>query len=133
MDNNKKKITKRALFSGLLAYAQEHDISTESLTLADIVDGLTHEIALLDKKNVSGGERKPTATQLANTALLDEVLAGMQDGVGYTCSDLIKVIPALAGSSTSKVSSLMNRPLTKGDENRYEKYTEKGKSLFRKI
>ena len=90
---------------------------------------------MLDKKNAA--DRKPTAVQVANEGLREAILDFMEEGKGYTVSDLIKQVPACADLSQSKVSAIL-RPLllvtAKGEANPdgvLERYEEKGKAYFK--
>lgn len=73
---------------------------------------IAHELELLGRKNTS--EKKPTATQQANEALKTAIADGMEVGVLYTITDLIKTIPECAGLSTSKVSAVVRQMMDSG-------------------
>ena len=92
-----RKPTKREMFNGLLAIP--------GLT-QEQKDFINHEIELLNKKN--SGEKKPTATQVANEALKVAIAEGMEPGRKYTVTEVIKEVPACAGLNNQKVSPLMN-------------------------
>lgn len=125
---NTNKPTKRDHFNTLLSIPE---VAENSVLVAFI----NHELELLAKKNAS--ERKPTAVQVANEGLRDAILGFMEEGKGYTVSDLIKQVPACADLSQSKVSAIL-RPMllvtAKGETNPdgvLERYEEKGKAYFR--
>ena len=88
---------------------------------------VAHEMELLAKKN--SGEKKLTATQVANEALKVAIYDGMQDNRLYTVTEVIKEIPACAGLNNQKVSPLMNAMV---DSGLLVKSTEKRRSYFRK-
>jgi hypothetical protein len=129
MTNTKTtKLTKRDHFNTLLSI-------TEVAENPVLVAFIEHELELLDKKNAA--DRKPTAVQVANDGLREAILDFMEEGKGYTVSDLIKQVPACADLSQSKVSAIL-RPLllvtAKGEANPdgvLERYEEKGKAYFK--
>ena len=129
MTNTKTtKLTKRDHFNTLLSIAEV----AENPVLVAFIE---HELELLDKKNAA--DRKPTAVQVANEGLREAILDFMEEGKGYTVSDLIKQVPACADLSQSKVSAIL-RPLllvtAKGEANPdgvLERYEEKGKAYFK--
>ena len=129
MTNTKTtKLTKRDHFNTLLSITKV----AENPVLVAFIE---HELELLDKKNAA--DRKPTAVQVANEGLRDAILDFMEEGKGYTVSDLIKQVPACADLSQSKVSAIL-RPLllvtAKGETNPdgvLERYEEKGKAYFK--
>lgn len=122
------KLTKKDHFNALLSIAEV----AENPVLVAFIE---HELELLDKKNAA--DRKPTAVQVANEGLREAILDFMEEGKGYTVSDLIKQVPACADLSQSKVSAIL-RPLllvtAKGEANPdgvLERYEEKGKAYFK--
>ena len=85
-----------------------------------------HEIELLNKK--SSGERKPTATQIANGGIKEiilEVLTGAEKPM--TVSEIIKSHEELGELSNQKVSALMTQLK---EEHKVVKTIEKRKSYF---
>ena len=111
-----RKPTKKQMFTALL---EMPGLSQEQK------DFINHEIELLEKKN--SGEKKPTATQVANEALKTAILNGMEANRLYTVTELIKEIPALAGLTNQKVSPLANQLVEDG---KLTKTTEKRRSYF---
>lgn len=93
-----RKPTKKQMFESL---KQMPGLSAEQVAFID------HEIELLTKKN--SGEKKPTATQVANEALKVAIAEGMEANRLYTVTEVIKEIPACAGLNNQKVSPLMNQ------------------------
>lgn len=82
----------------------------------EVSDKLTAMVAALEKK--SSGERKPTAKQTANEAVRAQIVAYINDnmsGDGFTCADLLKVVPGLADKSNQYVSALMRQALLAGE------------------
>ena len=111
-----RKPTKKQMFTALL---EMPGLSQEQK------DFINHEIELLEKKN--SGEKKPTATQVANEALKTAILDGMEANRLYTVTELIKEIPALAGLTNQKVSPLANQLVEDG---KLTKTSEKRRSYF---
>ena len=114
-----RKPTKREMFEGLK--------NVPGLSQAQ-VDFIDHELELLSKKN--SGEKKPTATQVANEALKTAIAEGMELNRLYTVTEVIKEIPAVAGLTNQKVSPLMNQMVESGI---LVKTTEKRRSYFQRV
>ena len=113
-----EKLTKMDYFNRILAYAHEED-----------KDFLRHEMALLEKKNASRST-KPTAKQVANASLADDVYDAMQDGQSYTVADVKALVPELAEANPQKISAILTK-LRK--EIRVSRELVKGKAYFTKI
>ena len=111
-----RKPTKKQMFEGLLAMP---NLSNEQKEF------INHELELLAKKN--SGEKKPTATQVANEALKGAIVEGMEANRLYTVTELIKEIPAIADLTNQKVSPLANQLV---EEGKLTKTTEKRRSYF---
>lgn len=62
-------------------------------------------LAQLIKKN--SAERKPTATQVANEALKQDIVSAMERDRLYTISEMIKEFPCCSDLSTPKVSAII--------------------------
>ena len=107
MTNKTEKMTNRKA----LTYALENcDLP------ADVAEKFTAMIAALDKKATA--ERKPTAKQgenAANRAAVVEFINDNAEGDGFTCSDLIKVCPAMEGKSNQYVSSILRQAVLAGE------------------
>lgn len=107
MTNKTEKMTNRKA----LTYAIENcDLPTE------VAEKFTAMIAALDKK--SAAERKPTAKQDENTAVraaLVEFIDENAEGDGFTCSDLLKVCPAVEGKSNQYVSAILRQAVLAGE------------------
>ena len=114
--NSVRKPTKREMFTELLNLPGLTD---------EQKDFINHEIDLLTKKNT--GDKKPTATQVANEALKVAIAEGMEAGRQYTVTEVIKEVPACAGLNNQKVSPLMNAMALDGI---LVKTTEKRRSYF---
>lgn len=117
--NSVRKPTKKQMFEEL---KKVPGLSAEQVAFID------HEIELLTKKN--SGEKKPTATQVANEALKVAIFEGMQVNRLYAVTEVIKEIPAVAGLTNQKVSPLMNQMVEAG---LLTKTTEKRRSYFQRV
>jgi hypothetical protein len=121
---NAKRITKTDRFNEIKALLADR---------ADLVEFIDHEIELIANKNKSAsGEKKLTATQVANNSIKAEILSAMEVGKKYTCAELIKLVPSLNDASTSKVSSLLRQMRTdvEGASGEIVRTEEKGKTYF---
>lgn len=115
-----RKPTKRDNFNALLKLSE---------VKADpkLVEFITHEIDLLDRKNTV--DKKPTATQVANEGIKSDIKAFLDahKGEKYTVSALMKSVPAIADASNQKVSSLVRQMVLDGQADRIE---DKRKAYF---
>ena len=121
-----KKMTKREKFEMLanIPAVAENEM---------LMEFIAHELELLAKKNVSAtGEKKLTATQLANEGLKSEIFDHMATNPNrlFTISELIKEVPSCAELSTSKVSAMLTQ-LIKAEK--VERISDKRKSYFKVI
>lgn len=100
-----KKITKRERFESLLTLSQVQ---------ADpgMVEFINHELELLAKKNSS--EKKPTAQQVANEAIKQAIVDGMERDHFYTITDIQKNVPECAELSNQRVSALVRQMVADG-------------------
>lgn len=83
---------------------------------ADVAEKFTAMIAALDKK--SSAERKPTAKQGENASVRAAIVEFINEnakGDGFTCSDLIKVCPAVEGKSNQYVSAILRQAVMAGE------------------
>ena len=83
--------------------------------------------AQFEKKN--SAEKKPTANQVANQAIVEGILAEMEEGKLYTITDMMKELPSCKEQSNQKVSALI-RPLIGVS---IERVVDKRKAFFKKI
>lgn len=115
-----RKPTKRDNFTALLKLSE---------VKADpkLVEFITHEIDLLDRKNTV--DKKPTATQVANEGIKADIKAFLDahKGEKFTVSALMKSVPAIADASNQKVSSLVRQMVLDGQADRIE---DKRKAYF---
>ena len=115
---NVKKMTKADYFRQIMA---NYPLNEDEKAFVE------HELELLAKKN--SAEKKPTAQQMANKSIKEAILNGMESGVLYTITDLIKTIPECAELTNQRVSAIV-RPMVDVEVERVE---EKRKAYFRKI
>ena len=115
------KITKRERYESLLkipAVAADEGL----------VEFINHEIDLLNRK--TGGEKKPTATQVANEGVKSDILDGMENDRLYSIGEMQKEIPCCADLSNQKISALLRQMILDG---KVVKVEDKRKAYFRKV
>ena len=115
---NVKKMTKADYFKQIMA---NYPLTEDEKFFVE------HELKLLAKKN--SAEKKPTAQQVANAGVADAIYEGMEDGVMYSITDLIKQIPACADLTNQRVSAIVRGMIG----SKVERIEEKRKAYFRKI
>jgi hypothetical protein len=121
-----KKMTKREKFEML---AKIPAVAENEM----LIEFINHELELLAKKNVSStGEKKLTATQVANEGLKSDIYAHMAENHNrlFTIAELIKEVPACAELSTSKVTAMLTQLIK---AKKVERITDKRKSYFKVI
>lgn len=113
-----KKMTKKEMFAALIA---KYDMTEEEKTF------LNHEIELLARK--AGKDRKPTANQLANAGIKEEIVSILTGAERMTCTEIAKALqPSHAEDiSVNKVSALMKQLI---EAEKVVKTVEKRKSYF---
>lgn len=111
-----KKMTKKDMF----ALIKERVADNE-----DMVAFIDHEIELLNKK--ANGSRKPTAKQIENEALKNDVLAVLS-AEGKTVSQIIASDEKFAGMSNQKMTALLKMLVADGSA---EKVVDKKTSFFK--
>lgn len=103
-----KKLTKKEMF----AMVREIVMTSDSANAEMLIGFIDHEVELLTKKNT--GEKKPTAKQVANSAVQTEILDFMEVGKSYTVSELMKIVPALYGASNQYASAQVRALVNSG-------------------
>ena len=94
-----KKMTKRDYFTQIKA---KYNLTEDEIAFID------HELELLDRKNASAtGEKKMTATQIANENLKESILEEMEENRLYTISEMMKALPCCSELSNQKVTRLV--------------------------
>lgn len=116
-----KKLTKRDHFNALLAIA---DVQANP----QLVEFITHELELLDKKN--SADKKPTATQIANDGFKTAIFAVMSAEPTrlFTVTELLKTVPEIAELTNQRASAIIRQMTEAGTLERVE---EKRKAYFR--
>ena len=119
--NTTRKPTKRDNFNALLKLSE---------VKADpkLVEFITHEIELLDRKNTV--DKKPTKTQQENEVIKSSVLSAMESDRLYSISEMLKEFPVCAGMSNQKLSSLVRQLVI---DKQVERVEDKRKAFFRKV
>lgn len=117
-----KKITKRESFTEIAEILK-------GLGKERLAGVMEHELELLAKKNASGNG-KPTAVQIVNNGIKEEILECManQPNRLFTISEMQKEFPCCAELSNQRVSALV-RQLK--EEGKVERLEEKRKAVFR--
>ena len=119
-----KKLTKKDHFNALKSI---HEVAQNEVLVAFI----DHEIELLNRKNSTAtGEKKLTATQVANEELKTAILNGMTPKRLYTITELMKEIPECAELTNQKISAIVRQMCKENTVNRIE---DKRKALFEKV
>ena len=121
-----KKITKREKFEML---AKIPAVAENEM----LIEFINHELELLAKKNISStGEKKLTATQVANEGLKSDIYAHMVANPTrlFTIAELIKEVPACAELSTSKMTAMLTQLIK---ANKVERISDKRKSYFKML
>jgi hypothetical protein len=116
-----RKPTKRDNFTALLKLSE---------VKADpkLVEFITHEIDLLDRKNTV--DKKPTKTQQENEAIKTTVLSAMESNRLYSISEMLKEFPVCKDMSNQKLSSLVRQMVL---DKQVERVEDKRKAFFRKV
>jgi len=116
---NEKKLTKREHFEAIKA---KYPLTEDEVKFID------RELELLAKKNASGANRKPTATQKENEVIKTNILEVLADGKQRTVTEIVKV---LEGDYTNqKISALVRQLIADG---KVEKVVDKRKSYFKAV
>ena len=120
---NTNRITKKDRYNQLLAI---EEVKADP----ELVAFIEHEKELLARKNATpSGERKPTKTQIANEGIKAEILETLSGcAKGVTCSELLKLNPALAEYSSQKIVALIRQLVAEGKASRE---VVKGKAYFK--
>lgn len=125
---NKIRITKAMRFEDIKALLNGETV-TYGTTVEQAVEFIDKEMGLLARKNSS--DKKPTKTQQENEkykVLICDFLANKpEEKKGYTCTEVIKLVPELNEFSTQKIAPLMRQLENAGKVVREE---VKGKTLF---
>lgn len=121
--DNKKKMTKATAW-GIVKTIVEQSGHPQT---DELIEKIQNELTLLAKKN--SAEKKPTAQQTANEGIKSAIVDGMESGVAYTITDIIKSVPECAELTNQRVSALMRQMVESGAVIRTE---DKRKAYFTK-
>ena len=102
----------------------------EGFTLDNALEFLDTRIELTEKKNANGnGERKPTATQVANEGIKEQIMSVLTaTDKALSIAEIQKASADLGGLSNQKISSLLTQ-LVKADK--LERTEVKGKPYYK--
>ena len=100
--------------------------SVENFSIADALEFIDERIAITEKKNANGGERKPTKTQLENEGVKNTILAVLSTEP-MCIGDMQKASAEMAEFSNQKISALLSQLIKAGKIVRTE---IKGKAFF---
>ena len=92
---------------------------------ADVAEKLNGMIAQLDKK--SGAERKPSARQVENEEIKENILNHMEQGMLYTITDMLKTFELGEDMSSQRISALLTQLVADG---KVVRTTDKRKVYF---
>ena len=114
-----KKITKKENFTAI----KEFLVANGKEELAKVME---HELELLAKKN--SGDKKPTATQIANDGIKETVVKVLEEnGSKMTISEMQKANEELGELSNQRISALVRQLIADGKLVREE---DKRKAYF---
>ena len=95
----------------------------------EVADKIAKIKASYEKKATTTGEKKPTATQVANEALKEAIVEAMEPNTLYRVGDMLKAFECLVGLSAPKVTALMTQLK---DEGKVVRSEDKGKAFYTK-
>ena len=101
------KTTKKDNFSAIVE-------ALKGIGRDDLASVMEHEIELLNKK-AENRSAKPTVRQAQNAEIKAEIVAVMEKGKQYRCSEIQALVPALAeGVGTQRTARLCNDLVSEG-------------------
>ena len=84
--------------------------SVENFSLEDAIAFIDERIAITEKKNANGGERKPTKNQLENEGIKEQILSALESADSpLTIGEIQKISAELAEFSNQRLSSLLTQ------------------------
>lgn len=107
-----------------MTYTKALDCAINGEMTDEVIEKLTALRDSVAKRNAHKSG-KPTKTQTANIEIGERIVAEMEEGVDYTCTNIGKL---MGGLSSQKVSPIMKRLL---DEGRVTCEKVKGKMVYR--
>ena len=85
-------------------------LETNGLLTDELAEFIDKRIAVTEKKNASGGEKKLTPTQIANKGIAKAIFDYLADnGKSLTISQMIKEVPACSDLSNQKINGILLR------------------------
>jgi hypothetical protein len=100
----------------------------ENFSINEAIEFIEGRIEQVNKKNAGGGERKPTATQIANEKIKDHLVMVLRSTENpVTIKEMQDKSEILAGLSNQKISALLTQLVKIGGVSRT---TVKGKAHF---
>lgn len=123
------KLTKKVALSYAVAILTDPNLETDvtsEFSHGEIVAKLNEMIESLDKK--SGGEKKPTEQQIANTGFKHDILVLLSDKKPRTATEILNEVPTFPDVMTNqRVSQLLRQLKLSGN---IDTDVVKGKRLF---
>ena len=120
-----KKMTKKDYFNALLNIPA---VGTKE----ELVAFIEHELELLERKSEKkAGDKKPTATQIENEVIKEEILNFMEPNNLYSISEFQKKVPKCADLSNQKISSLLRQLLPENGTGQIERVEDKRKVFYK--
>lgn len=96
-------MTKREMFAEIIAMVEGNEVS---VSRDEILEFCKHEVELLEKK--SSSPRKPTAKQLENAKLKEEIADHLMSVAEPKCiKEIVEEMPSLAGFTNQRVTHLL--------------------------
>lgn len=116
-----KKMTKREMFEKVLGFS-------ETQANPEIVEGIKHEIELLDRKNKS--PKKPTQNQVENEAIKEAILEEMRANPNkiYKATELGKIVEEkldIKPLTPQRISPIMKKMWEEGGTGEVKRITDK--------
>ena len=120
-----KKMTKKDYFNALLNIPA---VGTKE----ELVAFIEHELELLERKSDKKAEnKKPTATQIENEVIKEEILNFMEPNNLYSISEFQKKVPKCADLSNQKISSLLRQLLPENGTGQVVRVEDKRKVFYK--
>ena len=95
---------------------------------ADVAEKLNGMIAQLEKK--AGADRKPTARQIENAKVKEDILSKMEDNVLYVVGDILKTFGLDEDMTSQRLTAILGQMAEAGTVTRTK---EKNKTYFSKV
>lgn len=95
---------------------------------ADVAEKLNGMIAQLEKK--AGADRKPTARQVENAKVKEDILSKMEDNVLYVVGDILKTFGLGEDMTSQRLTAILGQMAEAGTVTRTK---EKNKTYFSKV